>query len=202
MSTTAAAGQAPTSDAHPGGRHDRLGGARLAAVVVALTVAVGLMLLAFAVPAVNSGAHGLPLAVSGPPPAITQLTGALEQHHPGAFEFTSYATKDAAAQAIRDREAIGGIALGAGGTTIQTAAGAGTFPHVVADSLVAMLEVSAKMVGPVYAGDTVYPMLEITELVPQRTTGVMTMRATVHNQRNELVLEGQHRYLLRKRPST
>ena len=85
---------------------------------------------------------------------------------------------------------------------IQTAAGAGTFPHVVADSLVAMLEVSAKMVGPVYAGDTVYPMLEITQLLPQRTTGVMTMRATVHNQRNELVLEGQHRYLLRKRPST
>ena len=84
---------------------------------------------------------------------------------------------------------------------IQTAAGAGVFPHLVSDSLVAMLECSAKFLGPVYVGDTLYPMLEITELVPQRTTGVIAMRATAHNQRNELVLEGLHRYLLRKRPT-
>ena len=83
---------------------------------------------------------------------------------------------------------------------IQTAAGAGIFPHLVSDSLVAMLECSAKFVGPVYRGDTLYPMLEITEALPQRTTGVIGMRATVHNQSNDLVLEGQHRYLLRKRP--
>ena len=84
---------------------------------------------------------------------------------------------------------------------IQTAAGAGVFPHMVADSLVAMLECSAKFVGPVYAGDTLYPMLEITELVPQNTTGVIAMRATVHDQRNELVLDGMHRYLIRRRPA-
>lgn len=84
---------------------------------------------------------------------------------------------------------------------IQTAAGAGVFPQLVADSLVAMLDCSAKFVAPVHCGDTLYPQLEITELAPQRTTGVVTMRATVHNQRNELVLEGMHRYLIRKRPS-
>jgi len=83
---------------------------------------------------------------------------------------------------------------------IQTAAGAGVFPHLVADSLVALLECSAKFVRPVYAGDTLYPWLEIVELVPQRSTGVVAMRATVHNQKNELVLEGSHRYLLRRRP--
>jgi len=37
-------------------------------------------------------------------------------------------------------------------------------------------------------------------LIPQRTTGVMVLRATVHNQSNVLVLEGAHRYLLRRRP--
>ena len=83
---------------------------------------------------------------------------------------------------------------------VQTAAGAGVFPHLVADSLVALLECSAKFVRPVYAGDTLYPWLEIVELVPQRSTGVVAMRATVHNQKNELVLEGSHRYLLRRRP--
>ena len=52
-----------------------------------------------------------------------------------------------------------------------------------------------------WTGDTLYPMLEITELEPQNTTGVVSMRATVHNQRNELVLEGMHRHLIRRRPS-
>ena len=82
---------------------------------------------------------------------------------------------------------------------VQTAAGAGVFPHLVADSLVAMLECSAKFLKPVYAGDTLYPQLEVVELIPQRSTGVLVMRATVHKQNNELVLEGSHRYLLRKR---
>jgi acyl dehydratase len=83
---------------------------------------------------------------------------------------------------------------------IQTAAGAGVFPQLARDSLVAMLECSAKFLLPVCAGDTLYPLLEVAELVPQRTTGVLVLRATVHNQRNELVLEGVHRYLVRKRP--
>lgn len=84
---------------------------------------------------------------------------------------------------------------------IQTAAGAGVFPQLVADSLVAMLECSAKLLAPVYSGDTLYPALEIVELVPQRTTGVMVLRATVHNQNKTLVLDGVHRYLIRKRPA-
>jgi hypothetical protein len=42
-------------------------------------------------------------------------------------------------------------------------------------------------------------MLEITELLPQRTTGVIVMRASVPNQRGELVLDGTHKYLIRKR---
>ena len=83
---------------------------------------------------------------------------------------------------------------------IQTAAGAGVFPQLVADSLVAMLECSAKLVAPVYRGDTLYPALEIVELIAQRTTGVIVMHATVHNQKNARVLEGTHRYLIRKRP--
>ena len=84
---------------------------------------------------------------------------------------------------------------------VQTAAGAGVFPHLVGESLVAMLEASAKFVAPVYCGDTVYPLLEIIELKPQRTTGVLRMRATVHNQKSALVLEGEHAYLLKRRPT-
>jgi acyl dehydratase len=83
---------------------------------------------------------------------------------------------------------------------IQTAAGAGTFAHVVGDCLIGFLEQSSRFLRPVYAGDTLYPRLEITELVPQNTTGVVTVRSTVHNQRGELCLEGKQKYLLRLRP--
>jgi acyl dehydratase len=85
---------------------------------------------------------------------------------------------------------------------IQSAAGGGVFPHVVGDALIGFLEVSAKFLKPVYAGDTLYPMLEIVETVPGRTTGVLVLRATIHNQRRDLVLEGTHRYLVRKRPKS
>lgn len=78
-----------------------------------------------------------------------------------------------------------------------TAAGAGLFPHVVGEALIGFLEVAAKFLRPVYPGDTLYPALAITALTPQCTTGIVDMRATIHNQRDDLVLEGTHRYLLR-----
>jgi acyl dehydratase len=78
-----------------------------------------------------------------------------------------------------------------------TAAGAGLFPHVIGESLIGFIEVSAKFLKAVYPGDTLYPALEIIELVPQRTTGIVGMRATVHNQKGELVLDGVHKYLLK-----
>lgn len=80
---------------------------------------------------------------------------------------------------------------------IQTAAGAGLLPHLAGDSLIGFIEQSSRFLKPVYAGDTLYPKLVITELKPQRTTGVMTLAMTVHNQKGELVLEGWHKYLMR-----
>lgn len=82
-----------------------------------------------------------------------------------------------------------------------TAAGAGLFPHETTDSLVAFLDQSSKFLKPAVEDDTFYPCLEITECLPQRTTGVIVMRSTIHNQRGELVLEGTQRYLVRKRPA-
>ncbi|WP_373085511.1 MaoC family dehydratase [Sneathiella sp.] len=84
---------------------------------------------------------------------------------------------------------------------IQTAAGAGVFPHVIGESLIAFIDQSSKFLGPVYYGDTVYPELVITDLKAQKSTGVVTVRSTVHNQRRQLVMEGEQRYLVRKRPA-
>jgi acyl dehydratase len=80
-----------------------------------------------------------------------------------------------------------------------TAAGASTFAHQIGDSLIAFVEQSSKFLKPVYAGDTLYPMLEIVALTPQRSTGIVTLKAMVHNQNGELVLTGEQKILLRKR---
>lgn len=82
-----------------------------------------------------------------------------------------------------------------------TAAGAGTFAHVIGGSLVAFIEQSSRFLKPVYPGDTLYPSLEIAALTAQRTTGVVTVAVTVHNQKDELVLAGEQKYLVKKRPA-
>lgn len=84
---------------------------------------------------------------------------------------------------------------------IQCAPGAGIFPFMVEDALVGFLEQSSRFLKPVYSGDTLYPALEIDEIAPNRTTGVIGMKNTIHNQRRELVLDGRQRFLLRKRPA-
>jgi acyl dehydratase len=80
-----------------------------------------------------------------------------------------------------------------------TAAGASTFAHQVGRALIAFVEQSLKFLKPVHAGDTLYPMLEIAALTPQRSTGVVTLAATIYNLKGELVLIGEQKILLRKR---
>lgn len=82
---------------------------------------------------------------------------------------------------------------------IQTAAGAGTFPQQVADSLMGMLEVSGRILKPVYAGDTLYPQLSVAKMEPQNTTGILTLQADVWNQDSVKVFEGMHKYLIRRK---
>jgi len=87
-------------------------------------------------------------------------------------------------------------------TLIHTAPGAGLFPFLVEESLVGFLEQSSRFLKPVYADDTIYPALEVIELTAGRSTGVVTLRSTVFNQRRELVLEGMQKFLIRRRPVT
>jgi acyl dehydratase len=78
------------------------------------------------------------------------------------------------------------------------APGAGLFPHVIGDALIGFTEQSSKFLKPVYVGDTLYPALTITALIPQRTTGVIVAAVTIHNQNAELVLSGEQKFLVRK----
>ena len=80
----------------------------------------------------------------------------------------------------------------------QTAAGAGTFPSQVRESLIGMIEITGKFLKPVYKNDTIYPSLEIIKLIPQKTTGIIEMKVEIINQNEKLVFEGSHKYLVKK----
>lgn len=84
---------------------------------------------------------------------------------------------------------------------IQACIGAGVLPQMMGPSLIGFIEQSSRFLKAVYCGDTLYPQIEISDLKPQNTTGVMTCRIAVHNQEGEMALEGEQKYLLRKRPA-
>ena len=78
------------------------------------------------------------------------------------------------------------------------AIGAGAFPHQIGEKLIGFVEQSSQFRKGVYPGDTLYTAFTIKALIPQRTTGVVVLDVTIHNQNGELVLTGEHKYLLRK----
>ncbi len=84
-------------------------------------------------------------------------------------------------------------------TTAMTVLGATSLAPRVHESMLGFLEQSMRFVVPVYVGDTLGPKLIVTELRPQRTTGLLSLRAELRNQRGELVVEGRHVYLVKKR---
>lgn len=79
-----------------------------------------------------------------------------------------------------------------------TAPGATLFPQYIGDVFIAFVSASCRFLKDVHAGDTLYPQLEIIKLTTQGDTGIVTTRATVHNQRGELVLDGEHTYALKR----
>ena len=84
--------------------------------------------------------------------------------------------------------------------TAMTAMGASTLSPLVEDSMVAFIEQSSRFLKPVLIGDTIAPELEVSELIPKTETGIVRLSSRVKNQRGEIVLEGMHAYLIKKRP--
>jgi len=69
--------------------------------------------------------HDIPMGLVGPAPAIQQLSGGFESKAPGAFQFHSYASVDAARAAIDARSVDGVLVLGDGGPRLILAGAAG-----------------------------------------------------------------------------
>ena len=82
-------------------------------------------------------------------------------------------------------------------TWVQAAIGATPLAHEMGEALVGFLEQSSRFLKPVYCGDTLYPTFTITALERGRTTGVMRLAVTIHNQDGVQVAEGTQSYLMR-----
>jgi acyl dehydratase len=80
-----------------------------------------------------------------------------------------------------------------------TALGAGELSPSFEEAIVAFLDQSARFLGPAFVGDTLHPELEVAALEARRSTGVVSFTSRIRNQRGETILEGQHRYIVRKR---
>jgi len=51
-----------------------------------------------------------------------------------------------------------------------------------------------------FIGDTVYPEFEVSEITPKKTSGIIKFKVRIKNQKDEVVMEGQHAYMIKKRP--
>jgi hypothetical protein len=90
-----------------------------------LTAVLTVFLIAFAWPSARSEPRNVPLAVSGPTPAVAQIEARLEQAMPGGFEITAVPDRQAAVQRIEDRDAYGAIVLDAAQPEVLTASAGG-----------------------------------------------------------------------------
>ena len=66
-------------------------------------------------------------------------------------------------------------------------------------SMIAFLEQGCRFLKPVLLNDTVHAEFEVAALERKGDRGILRLRIAMVNQRNEMVLEGHHVYLLRCR---
>ncbi|GAA0927587.1 hypothetical protein [Virgisporangium aurantiacum] len=111
----------------------------VAKAVALLTVAVSVLLTAFAWPSVRSSAHDVPIAIAGPAPAVSQISAALHERLPDAFDITEVADTTAAEQLIRNRDVYGAIDVSSGTPRVILASAASTAVAQTLNSIVTAL---------------------------------------------------------------
>jgi acyl dehydratase len=81
----------------------------------------------------------------------------------------------------------------------MTALGASPLSARLEQAMVAFAGQDCRFVKPVLIGDTIHTVFEVESLERKRDVGVLRFAVTVVNQRDEIVLEGHHVYLVRRR---
>lgn len=110
---------------------------QIVGLAAGLTLLLTTLLVAFGLPAVNTAPRDVPLAVAAPEPVAAQVSAALQQAQPGAFELVTAESADAARQLILDREVYGALVVGGDGPQVFVASAASP---VVAQAITAVGE--------------------------------------------------------------
>jgi acyl dehydratase len=81
------------------------------------------------------------------------------------------------------------------------ALGAAPISRELTDSMVAMLGNEARYKRPAFIGDTLTPQFTVVAIEPKGSErGILRLAIALRNQRKELVLEGAHVLMLKRRP--
>ena len=127
----------------------------VARAVALLTVIIGVLLVAFAWPAVRSSVHDVPIAIAGPAAAVAPIRAALEQRLPGGFEITEVADTAAAERLIHERQVYGAIDLSSGTPHVIVASAASTAVAQTMQTMAADLGQTGKPGAPEAVRDLV-----------------------------------------------
>ena len=103
--------------------HEPPAALRAAGIVIVLTVVLAVLAIAFALPAVRSKPHDVPIGAAGPQAASGQVEAILEKQAPGAFAVTYYPGEAALRDAILNRDVYGGFSFGQDGPAVLVATG-------------------------------------------------------------------------------
>jgi acyl dehydratase len=80
------------------------------------------------------------------------------------------------------------------------ALGAAPISRELTESMIAMLGNEARYRRPAFVGDTVTPQFTVVAVEPKdEGRGIVRLGITLHNQRGEVVLEGMHVLMLKRR---
>ncbi len=149
-------------DAHPA---DHTPLARIVGVAVALAAVLSIVVLAFSWPAVTAEPRDLPIAITGPAPAVASVQATLAQAQPGAIEFVPVDDRDAAVDAIERREVYGAVVLGPQPEVLTASASSALVTQLlggVATQLQRGLQAQAPAGAPA-------PTVTVTDVVPLST---------------------------------
>jgi 3-hydroxybutyryl-CoA dehydratase len=85
----------------------------------------------------------------------------------------------------------------------MTALGATAISGQIEDAMIAFVEQSARFLKPVFVGDTLTSRFEVAAINPKPgRVALVRFGVSLTNDRDEIVLEGHHSYLLNAKPSS
>src|SRR5256886_6568317 len=102
----------------------------------------------------NPQPHDIKVGLAGPAPVLQQLSTAFASNAPGTFQFTTYASEDAARTAIDDRSVDGALVVSAGGPRLIVAGAAG---DAVVGAITGAFTKVFKAQGQTLTVETVHP---------------------------------------------